>query len=210
MGQPVAAQAATDPGAAQPPVSPTIANLSAQIVQQSGQKSSRFDVQLTPDGLGRVDVAVQIDASGKVTAALSFEKSASAALVKDRAGDLQAALASSGLTLAPDALRITHSQADAGFAAAAGADTMASQTSPQGGGGQNGQGGQPPTPQQFAAGGRSFQQGQQQPQQERAPHAAPAFGNARSFEAAASAADAIDRRSAHAGGLATRGLDIRI
>ncbi len=190
---------------AQAPASPagTVANLSAQIVQQAGQRASRFDVQLTPDGLGRVDVAVQIDASGKVTAALSFERPEAAALVKDRSDDLQAALTSAGLTVAPGDLRIDHVQQS---------DVTA--TNVQAGGASTsdpnaGQGGQSGQSHQFAAGGQSFQQGQQNAQQER-PGQLESFGRARSFEMAASAADVVDRQRAYGGGVATRGLDIRI
>ncbi len=198
-----------------------MANLSAQIVQQADGKTSRFDVQMTPEGFGRVDVSVQIDAQGKVTAALSFEKPEAAALVKDRAGDLHDALAASGLDLAPDALKISHTQADA-FTALA--DTTARQQQsvaassqadaggqPGGQGSTSGQGSQSGQgqPQHLATGGQSFQSDGQsgQGQQGRQP---PAFGSLRSFEAAASAADVADLRAAYAANLSARGLDIRI
>jgi flagellar hook-length control protein FliK len=86
----------------------TVAGLSAAIVQGAGPKTSRFDVQLTPEGLGRVDVTVVIDASGKVTASLSFDQADAARLVKTHEGELQAALTEAGLSLGQGALRIEH------------------------------------------------------------------------------------------------------
>ena len=226
---PVSTAAVAAPSAAtSAPISPagTVANLAAQIVQQAGGKTSRFDVQMTPEGFGRVDVSVQIDAQGKVTAALSFERPDAAALVKDRAGELQSALAAAGLDLAAGDLKISHTQANA-FTALADATTQQLQSAassqadgggqaggqgaPSGRGSQSGQG----QPQHFAADGQSFQaglgqsgQGQSgQGQQGRQPSA---FGDMRSFEAAASAADVADLRAAYAANLSARGLDIRI
>jgi len=202
-------------------MSETLANLSAQIAQQVGQKTSRFDVQLTPDGMGRVDVAVQIDASGAVTASLSFEKADSAALVKDQSGALQTALASAGLSLAPESLKISHMQSDGSSALSAAAlQTVASNTSSSGAnaqfGGQNGgqnsaQNGGQPAQHTLAAGGQTFDPGGQsggQPSRQDRP--AGSTVAARSFQAAVSAADVVDRQTAYASSLSTRGLDIRI
>jgi hypothetical protein len=213
---------------ATPQLSPTIASLSAQIIQQAGQKSSRFDVQLTPEGLGRVDVAVQIDSQGNVTASLSFEKPDSAALVKDESGALQSALASAGLSL--DSLKIDHVQADgppslgvsaqqsvsagrsssdagAQFGGEAGSQSggQSGQHSPGGGGSASlasgGQlGGQ--------TGGQSGgQTGGQSGQQNGPSGSALAL---RTFQATASAADGADLQASYASNLSSRGLDIRI
>jgi hypothetical protein len=77
----------------------TAANLSAEIVQKLAGQSTRFDVQLNPNGLGRVDVAVQIDAKGALTASLSFEKPEAASLLRAHAGDLQQSLTRAGFDL---------------------------------------------------------------------------------------------------------------
>jgi hypothetical protein len=202
--------------------SPTIASLSAQIAQQANQKTSRFDVQLTPEGLGRVDVAVQIDSGGNVTASLTFEKADSAALVKDQSGQLQSALASAGLSL--DSLKITHLQVDVGQPPSAAAQqTVAaggSAADPQFGGQGNGQnGGQTGQHASTSAdqsswatgnplGGQSDGQSGGQPRQQNG-----ASGSAlalRNFQAAASAADGADLQATYASGLSSRGLDIRI
>ncbi len=198
----------------------TIANLSAQIVQRADQKTSRFDMQLTPEGFGRVDVAVEIDAQGKVTAALSFEKPESAALVKTSAGDLQAALAASGLNLAGADLRISHvglaSDAATPSTPAIAQQIVALANTAADSGGAGGHGGQPQgQAQHFAAGGQSFAQGQsfsqgQQGQGQPDRPQTPTIGGARSFEAAASAADGVDRLAVYRAGVNARGLDIRI
>ena len=139
----------TDP--AQPTATPpplagaqTTAALSAEIVRRLDQKVTRFDVQLTPGDLGRVDVAVEIDAKGQISAALSFEKGTSADALRDKAGELQAALANAGFTVAEG--KLTFKIADAapqgtGFA--------------QNGGGEGSFGGQPQSGQQFQQQARS-------------------------------------------------------
>ncbi len=77
----------------------TVANLSAQILRKLDARSTRFDVQLDPLGLGMVDVRVEIGAHGKMTAALSFENPQAAQELKSRAGELQKALELAGFDL---------------------------------------------------------------------------------------------------------------
>jgi flagellar hook-length control protein FliK len=74
----------------------TIANLAAQIVKKLGARSTQFDVQLDPVGLGRVNVRVEINADGRVSAAMSFDNPHAAAELRSRANELQRALAQSG------------------------------------------------------------------------------------------------------------------
>jgi hypothetical protein len=74
----------------------TVANLAAQIVKKLGARTTQFDVQLTPAGLGRVDVRVEVGADGRISAAMSFDNPQAAADVKARAADLQRALADAG------------------------------------------------------------------------------------------------------------------
>jgi flagellar hook-length control protein FliK len=77
----------------------TVANLAAQILKKLDGRSTRFDIELTPLGLGRVDVRVDIGAHGRVTAAMSFDNPQAAADLKSRAGDLQRALEQAGFDL---------------------------------------------------------------------------------------------------------------
>jgi hypothetical protein len=77
----------------------TVANLAAQIAKKLDGRSSRFDVQLDPAGLGKVDVHVEIDAAGKMTAAMNFDSQQAANELKSRAGELQRALEQAGFDL---------------------------------------------------------------------------------------------------------------
>jgi hypothetical protein len=77
----------------------TVANLAAQMVRKLNGRSTRFDVELEPAGLGRVDVRVQIDAAGKMSAALNFDNQQAAAELKSRAGELQRAMEQAGFDL---------------------------------------------------------------------------------------------------------------
>ncbi len=77
----------------------TVANLAAQIAKKLDGRSSRFDVQLDPAGLGKVDVRLEIGASGKMSAAMTFDTPAAAAELRARAGELQKALEQAGFDL---------------------------------------------------------------------------------------------------------------
>ena len=77
----------------------TVANLAAQIAKKLDGRSTRFDVQLDPAGLGKVDVRVEIGSSGKMTAAMSFDNPQAAAELRSRAGELQRALEQAGFDL---------------------------------------------------------------------------------------------------------------
>ena len=85
-----------------PPVhatSETIANLTAQIGKKLEGRSTKFDVELTPAGLGQVNISVEIAASGKMTAAMSFESPQAAAELRARSHELQRALEQAGFDL---------------------------------------------------------------------------------------------------------------
>ncbi|MGZ6020205.1 MAG: flagellar hook-length control protein FliK, partial [Phenylobacterium sp.] len=90
----VAAAAAAVRGSPQ-----TVANLAAQIVKKLDARSTQFDVQLDPAGLGKVDVRLQIGADGKMTAAMSFDTPQAAAELRSRSNELQQALAQSGFDI---------------------------------------------------------------------------------------------------------------
>jgi len=77
----------------------TVANLAAQIVKKLEGRSTRFDVELDPIGLGKVDVRIEIGAHGRMTAAMSFETPQAAAELKSRSGELQRALEQAGFDL---------------------------------------------------------------------------------------------------------------
>lgn len=85
-----------------PPVratSETIANLTAQIGKKLEGRSTKFDVELTPAGLGQVNIAVEIAASGKMTAAMSFDTPQAAAELRARSHELQRALEQAGFDI---------------------------------------------------------------------------------------------------------------
>ncbi len=77
----------------------TVANLAAQIAKKLEGRSSRFDLQLDPIGLGRVDVRMEIGASGRMTAAMTFETPQAASELRARASDLQRQLEQAGFDL---------------------------------------------------------------------------------------------------------------
>lgn len=74
----------------------TVANLAAQIVKKLDGRSTQFDIQLDPAGLGKVDVRVAIGADGRMSAAMSFDTPQAAAELKSRAGELQRAMEQAG------------------------------------------------------------------------------------------------------------------
>ncbi len=77
----------------------TVANLAAQIAKKLDGRSTRFDVQLDPAGLGKVDVRMEIAASGKMSASMTFDTPQAAAELRARAGELQKALEQAGFDL---------------------------------------------------------------------------------------------------------------
>lgn len=77
----------------------TVANLAAQIVKKLDGRSSQFNVQLDPAGLGKVDVRIAIGADGRMSAAMSFDTPQAAAELKARASELHQAMAQAGFDL---------------------------------------------------------------------------------------------------------------
>lgn len=90
----------------------TTAMLGAQIAKRLENKVTRFDLVLTPEGLGEVDVILDIDADGGVTARLAFDNPLAAAELRARADELRRQLQDAGFTVAQDAL--SFSEKDAG------------------------------------------------------------------------------------------------
>jgi flagellar hook-length control protein FliK len=74
----------------------TVANLAAQILKKLDGRSTRFDVELDPAGLGRVDVRLEIGAHGRMTAAMAFDNPQAAQELRSRSGELTRALEQAG------------------------------------------------------------------------------------------------------------------
>ena len=77
----------------------TVASLTAQIIKKLEGRSTRFDLELDPAGLGRVDVRIEIGAGGHISAAMSFETAHAASELRARANELRQALEQAGFSL---------------------------------------------------------------------------------------------------------------
>lgn len=82
----------------------TNAQLAAQIARKLNGRSTRFDMVLTPEDLGRVDVSLEIGKDGQLSARLAFDNPAAAADLKGRADELRRQLQEAGFQVAGDAL----------------------------------------------------------------------------------------------------------
>jgi flagellar hook-length control protein FliK len=76
-----------------------VANLAAQIVRKLEAKTTRFDVELDPAGLGKVNVRVDIGADGQMSAALACHNPHAAEALRARSGELRQALEQAGFDL---------------------------------------------------------------------------------------------------------------
>lgn len=77
----------------------TVAHLAAGIAKKLEGQSTRFDLELNPQGLGKVDVRVEIGANGQLTASMLFDNAQAAQELKSRASELQRALEQAGFDL---------------------------------------------------------------------------------------------------------------
>lgn len=77
----------------------TVAALAADIVRKLEGRSTRFEVELQPAGLGRVEVRIEIGAGGKLTAAFAVDSPQAAAELRSRSPELQRALEQAGFDL---------------------------------------------------------------------------------------------------------------
>ncbi|MBN9479447.1 MAG: flagellar hook-length control protein FliK [Bordetella sp.] len=93
----------------------TTAQIAAQIIKKLDGRSTRFDMALTPEGLGRVDVSLEIESDGQVTARLAFDNPAAAADLRARADELRRQLLDAGLQLSPDDLEFAQRDPSSGF-----------------------------------------------------------------------------------------------
>ncbi len=83
----------------------TVAQLSAEILKKLDAQTTRFDVALTPEGLGKVDVRIEIGRHGALTASMAFDTAQAAAELRGKSAELRQALSQAGFTIADDALR---------------------------------------------------------------------------------------------------------
>ena len=74
----------------------TVATLAAQILKKLDSRTTRFDMELDPAGLGRVDVRLEVNAHGRVTATMAFDNPQAAAELRGRANELTRALEQAG------------------------------------------------------------------------------------------------------------------
>ena len=92
----------------------TTAQLAAQIARKLDGRSTRFDMVLTPEDLGRVDVSLEIGKDGQLSARLAFDNPAAAADLKGRADELRRQLQDAGFQVAGDALDFSQRDPSAG------------------------------------------------------------------------------------------------
>lgn len=79
------------------------AQIAAQILRRLEGRSTRFEMALTPDELGRVDVKLDIDSEGRLNARLAFDNPAAATDLRGRTDELRRQLEDAGFHLAEDA-----------------------------------------------------------------------------------------------------------
>jgi flagellar hook-length control protein FliK len=92
----------------------TLADLSAQIVRRLEGRSTRFEMALTPEHLGRVDVSLEIGEDGGLTAHLVFDTPAAAAELRSRVDELRRQLEQAGFQLGRDALEFSQRDPSSG------------------------------------------------------------------------------------------------
>ncbi len=112
----ITAQAAFTPVRGSPE---TVAHLAAQMIQRLDGRTTRFDLSLNPQSLGRVDVRIEIGAKGVLRARMAFDDAASAHELSGRHAELRAALQSAGFDVPEGA--ITYDVASGGGSGTGGA-----------------------------------------------------------------------------------------
>ncbi|MBU4436146.1 MAG: flagellar hook-length control protein FliK [Alphaproteobacteria bacterium] len=111
----VAAAVAPPPLRAETRGSPeTVAQLSAEILKKLDAQTTRFDVALTPEGLGKVDVRIEIGRHGALTASMAFDTAQAAAELRGKSSELRQALSQAGFTVDENALRFDVSSQGGG------------------------------------------------------------------------------------------------
>lgn len=92
----------------------TTAQIAAQIVRKLEGQSTRFEMALTPEDLGRVDISLDIDADGAIHATLAFDNPVAATELRGRADELRRQLVEAGFTVGDDALSFSERDPSAG------------------------------------------------------------------------------------------------
>ena len=103
----------------------TTVQIAARITRQLAGRSTRFEMGLTPEGLGKVNVSMDIDADGQLTAQLAFDNPLAAADMRARVDELRGQLQDAGFKIADDAL--TFSQQDTASSDGGAADQRSGQ-----------------------------------------------------------------------------------
>lgn len=89
----------------------TTAQLALQIARRVEGRTTRFEMALTPEGLGRVDVSLDIDADGALSARLAFDNPAAATELRGRADELRRQLQEAGFNVGSDSLSFSEREA---------------------------------------------------------------------------------------------------
>lgn len=84
------------------------AQIAAQILRKLEGRSTRFEMALHPEDLGRVDVKLDIDSGGRLSARLAFDNPAAATDLRGRADDLRRQLEDAGFHMADDAFEFAE------------------------------------------------------------------------------------------------------
>ena len=92
----------------------TTVQIAAQITRKLEGRSTRFEMGMTPEGLGRVDISLDIDSGGKLTARLAFDNPLAATEMRGKADELRRELQDAGFTIANDGLEFSERQSSPG------------------------------------------------------------------------------------------------
>ncbi len=84
------------------------AQIAAQILRRLEGRSTRFEMALTPDEVGRVDVKLDIDSEGRLNARLAFDNPIAATDLRGRTDELRRQLEDAGFHLAEDAFEFAE------------------------------------------------------------------------------------------------------
>jgi hypothetical protein len=92
----------------------TTAHLAATIARKLEGRSTRFDMVLTPEDLGRVDVSLEIDSDGQLAARLAFDNPAAAADLRSRVDELRRQLQDAGFQVTSESLDFSQRDPSSG------------------------------------------------------------------------------------------------
>lgn len=82
--------------------------IAAQILRRLEGRSTRFEMALLPEELGRVDIKLDIDSEGRLAARLAFDNPAAATDLRGRVDELRRQLEDAGFHLAEDAFEFAE------------------------------------------------------------------------------------------------------